>query len=171
MNEQNKDISAPIVQYVGHRRITKRNTLWIPPSQMRGWKSVSMTFLADGSIVLGRPFLFPDIRSLRWRDYTDLITPTVLDRNGFPLPDLDLDEDQYEMFDENGLPNVYFADEDEPEPEKESGKENDMKNTQKETGTDLKAVMRSMAESLRGAVESIESCIAMMAAFTESQTP
>ncbi len=167
MNEQTGDLSVPVVRYCGNRRITKKNTLWIPPSLLRGWKNVSMTVLADGTLVLGRPFLFPDIQALRWRDYTDLITPTVLDRNGFPLPESDLDDGQYEMFDENGLPNVYFADEDEPA----GGKENDMKTTPKENAPDLKTLMHSMADSLRGAVESIESCIAMMAASTENQTP
>ena len=192
MNEKNDcGLSAPVVRYYGQRRISKKSELWIPPSLMRGRRDISMTYLADGTIVLGRPYLFPDIPALRWRDYCDLMTPEVIDRNGCPLPEpdfTDYDEDQLEMFDENGRLNVYFADEDnynendkendneyeEDGPDNENtacGKDTDMKKNDKETGKDFKTLMRTMAESLRGAVESIESCIALMAAFTENQTP
>lgn len=170
---ENGESCLPIVRYCGQRLISKKNTLWIPPAGRRGGsRRVSLTCLADGTVVIGRPFLIPDLKNLRWRDYRDFADPEVLDRDGIPLSfaDEDIDEDQYEMFGEDDEPNVYFADGDGPV--QASGEENgDMTENKPKTDGSLKKLLGTMADSLREAVASIESCIALMAAFTDQQTP
>ena len=168
--------AAPPIRYYERRRVSKKATITLPPEARRYGAEASVTVFADGTAVVGRPYLIPDIPYLRWRDYRDVCVPDVTYRPGFePDPeetkaeaDDGTDENgQYRMFDERDLPQTEirrgrFA----KETEHEKEKENHMRTNAIEQ-KDLAEMLRTMTDSLRGAMNAVQSCIDTMNGFME----
>ena len=176
-------VSAPVVKYYRERKISAWDYVKLPVEMLRPegryGNRVSMTVLADGTVVIGHPDLIPDLPDFKWMNVSDRMYPSVIEppeENYCPERETVFAEEGSEsaddpyIFDEEpdeGEQMVFFGDDEFPQDQRWKNTENEEKEKKGEQpmngnsfdGKASAALMRMAASSIQNAVEALEKCI------------
>ncbi len=174
-------VSAPVVKYYRERKISAWDYVKLPVEMLRPegryGNRVSMTVLADGTVVIGHPDLIPDLPDFKWMNVSDRMYPSVIEppekihcpEREYVLSPEPEESDPY-IFDEEpdeGEQIVFFGDDEFPQDQRGKNTENEEKEKKGEQpmngnstdGNANAALMRMAASSIQNAVEALEKCI------------